>query len=418
VLASALAALFLGAAFCEIGGAGRLAAFAAACLAGAFSKESGAWLPAILPAFLFASGVPLRTRRFGAALGISILAVAAMIAARALVLGAAGAPSPFAPLSAAGALGLGARYAIVPHPLGLERAFPSGLATSWLAGLAALLGVAAACVAGWRRGLDLGRAAAFGAFWWAVAYAPSVPASAVLGVVASRYLYVPAAGLAIAAAAACAARGRPAAVAASGLAAAWLLFSLLRVQAWSDDFHLWSREVELAPDRAPSLVNLSYELRQRGEVDKAAALLERAAAAAHRDGKASEEANARANLCAMLTASRRLDEALAECTAAVRGDPALSFAWLSLGNLHASDGAWDKALRCYTRASELAPSAYRPMVSVAGAAASVGDRALALRYLELAGRAAAGSEEFGADFERRRALVLERLEERAAPTQR
>ncbi|MCK9463792.1 MAG: tetratricopeptide repeat protein [Proteobacteria bacterium] len=405
VLAATLAALLLGGALCQGGSRWAFVGLALASVACVFSKESGVWLPVIFAVYCTAIGVRLRSARFAVSLGATIAAAVAMIAARAVFIDPSSTSIREGALwRAIGGLGLAARFSVLPHPLGLEIEVPGVPGPETAIGLAAALSLVVGVLV-----LRRNRAMLFGISWWAFAATPSLVAVALTGVLGSRYLCVPAAGIACIAAAACLAKRRPAYLAVGGLAAIWILFAVLRAHAWGGDLRLWSREVELNPGRAPSLINLAHALRWRGSEDAAEAMFDRAIEAARSSNDRKNEAYARANLCALYTDQRRNDAAIAQCSAAVKADSGLVFAWLSLGNLHAADGAWDKALRAYQEAARRDPRAYRPMISIAGAAAALGDRELALRYLEMAEAATAGSPEHRADLVKRRALVRERI---------
>lgn len=347
LLGASLAALLAGASLCRGKGPAAALALLASGAVAAFSKESGAVLPLALAAFCAASGLPLRSRRFALAFALAALPVAGLLAARAALLPAVPAAElpPALGRALAGIAGA-ARFSLAPHPLGMERAVASSLASpEALAGAGALAGVVAAAWLLRRR-----RAAAFGLAWWLLALAPSLAAVARTGVLSSRYLYVPAVGVACAAAAACAAWRRPAFLAAAGLLAAWLLLAVLRLYAWSDGYRLWAREAGLSPGRPATLVNLASELWNRGNGAEAEAVLRRAIPLARAGGGRHLESYARGSLCGMLAARGKADEALAECRAALEADAGNAEAWISLGGIHAADGAWEKALRAYERA--------------------------------------------------------------------
>lgn len=406
VLASSLVALAAGEAYGRVGGPWRLLLLLAASCVAVFSKESGGVLCAMLAAYLFASGIRLKAARGALAIGAAITATLAMIAARRAVLGDSGAfslTSELVPRAFSG-LGAAARYSIFPHPFGLDAEVPSRmLSPEAIAGVAVLALLAVFCVVFRRR-----RALGFGLVWWLLALVPSLFVVAQNTVLGARYLYVPCAGLACAAAAVCAIQGRRGFVACGGVLAVWLLLSAIRVAAWSDDLNLWSREVELNPGCPRGFVNLAAAYGERGRPDLQEALLRRAAALAETRKDRRMEAIARGGLCEALLRRGSRDEALRECRAALEANSDHVGAWLALGNLHAADGAWDKALRAYREAERRTPNAYRALISVAGAAAALGDLDVALSALDKAAAAAAGSPEELAEIGRRRALVLER----------
>jgi hypothetical protein len=408
VLASCLVALLAGAAFCRGRGAWSAIALLLASAVCVFSKESGAVLPALFAMFAWAVRARMRSRRFVAALGATALAVAGQLAARAAVThGPSLLAGPNVLARSWSGLGHAVRLALAPHPFGMEVEVAQSLKSADAIAGAAIVALLAAIVWLVRRR----RGALFGCAWWLVAFAPSWVAVASTGTLAARYLYFPAVGIAVLAASACAAFRRPALLAVGGAAAAWLVFAALRVFAWSDDFRLWSREAELNPERPSTLRSYALVLKDRGVLDASEALLRRSALLAHGRLEIKNEALARSSLCEVLVLKHEMDAALEECRGAVTAYPGSSDSWLALGNVHAADGAWDKALTAYREAERRDPASCGPLLSIAGAAASLGDRPLALRALERAGAMSAGAPEKLADVERRRALVLRRLEQ-------
>jgi tetratricopeptide (TPR) repeat protein len=406
VLASSLAALLAGAALCRGRGVGAALALLVASTVCVFSKENGAVLPALIAAYCAALGLKLRSLRFAAALGIALLSAAGLIAARfALIHEAQHISEPAFWGRALGGLGMSARFSVGPHPFGMEREVPATAASAAAIAGAAVLAALAFFAWRWRRRPD----ALFGPAFWFLTLAPSLVAVANTGVLSARYLYLPAAGLACLGASACAAWRRPAFLSVAGLASAWLAFAALRVFAWSSDYRLWSREVELNPERATSWVHLGDTTLRLGDLPKAESALRHAAALCQKSGNRHAEAYARTDLCTLLVARAQMDAALVECKAAVTADAGYAGGWLALGNLHAADSAWDKALRAYQEAMAQDPGEYGPIVLAAGAAAALGERLVAMSLLDAAKTAAAGDPDKRADYAQRRALVLEQL---------
>jgi hypothetical protein len=409
VLASTITCILAGLSYCERGRLRHLFAVLAAGAVCVLSKESGVVLPALLALSSLVAGVPRRSRRLLLAVGVTSICAAAMLFARAHVIDESpmSAPVPTMAARAAEGLGLAGRYTVWPHPLALEEDVKGTFGSLWFAAGAALaVSIAAICV--WQRRR---RMVVLGAAWWGIALLPSLAAVAMTGIFSARYLYVPVAGAAcLAAAAWSAARARRIGFAVIGfLFVVWTLFAVMRVVAWSDDLRLWSREVALHPDRPQSLIQYGLALSARGANKRAEPLFLRAGDLAASRHEIVLEAYARGNACRLMLFRDDRDAAIRQCEKALRAYPYHIEAWLTLGNLHATDGDWDKAYRSFEQAVKRSPNAFKALISLAMAAAELGRSEEAMRHLDRAEALAASDPKKLEYVLHQKHLVLDRI---------
>jgi len=221
---------------------GRLLAAGLLTLLGLLSKESAALIPAFLVALDLGRGGHTALRQGWPrylALGLAVVTWLGLRAALGIRGGLGASTEPATLLAQAGqVLGVYARLLLWPWPLSPARHL------GWLPPvpslLPALLGLLALAVA---RGRDRGLVLA-GLAWAALGWLPSLAATLDKGLLGERYLYLPLAGLGLAAGAALGTVPRwlvPA------LAAPAVLVLQLRLPDWSSSEQIWRRAHELAP---------------------------------------------------------------------------------------------------------------------------------------------------------------------------
>ncbi|HYV19054.1 MAG TPA: tetratricopeptide repeat protein [Verrucomicrobiae bacterium] len=402
------------------------------------AKESAFVLPAIVWLYdrAFPAPRPLRGRTLMIG-GIAVLALALGLRAHALG-GFGSAPIPFVdnPAASAGPV-LGriaalsvvprmARLLVWPHPLSADYSYaqlpvpPGAFNPGVLLGTLIALGVVAAGVLALRRRPALG----FSLLLIPVSLLLTCNLIVFIGtLLAERLLYLPSAGVCLAAAvlAADAASGRGAArrglragvvalVAGALALGAWL--SVARLADWRDDFSLYSSAAQVSPKSTRIRYNLGNAWLRRGRF--------REAEAEYREALAiyPEFADARGNLGLALLQQGRAKEALGPLEEAARrqpknpevrvnlgsarrvlGDPtgarrefeaaiALSdnaaSAWNDLGSLLLAQGETDEAIRCLQRAAQAEPQYALYRVNLADAYNAAGRRDEARAQFEAA----------------------------------
>jgi len=164
--------------------------------------------------------------------------------------------------------------------------------------------------------------------------------------------------------------------------------------------------VERHPEQAASLISLGRTIEKRGEVDAAAALYERAIAAADADGHALYGSLARTNY------GRLRDERFGDPDGALGylAEAAELFAtedvWLVTGLVHARQRSYPRAIAAFEKGLELAPDSYGIHLAISGALAALGRFDEALAHLDRCAEVAGGSPEALAEVKRRRDLLL------------
>jgi tetratricopeptide (TPR) repeat protein len=343
--------------------AGSVAAFCAALLC----KEPAILLPAVLLVHDLVFPPPDRApgaliRRYAP----FALAAAAYLAIRQAVLPAEGVMRSHRELTAwqgvVNALALFARYlATLVAPLDLNAyhllrpvmtfASPAGA----LSLLAAALFVAAAVLA-WHRF----RPALLGLALVALPLLPVLYAPLLAGenTFTERYLYLPAAGLALLVAFGLAALlrrrpvWRPALLGLVGvLVAAFSVATVRRNLVWRSDESLWTVTAAQSPHSAVARNELGVVLMHRG--------LQQAAEGQFREALrlVPSMSSAHYNLALALEGQQRPDEAIAEYRRALEGDQPTAEAWNNLGEALLRQGQPESAISCYLAALRLRPSA-------------------------------------------------------------
>lgn len=253
-------------------------------------------------------------------------------------------------LVAASGLALYARLLAAPWPLIADRPPPEPDAAAAVTGL---LFLTALLLAAWaaRRRLP---AASVGLLWFLAALAPASGIVPLHNPVAERYLYLPLAGIALAAAATleAAARrlrpGRPgtalAALACMPLAVGAILASR-RAADWRSDAALFAGE----GSHSRGLYNRALQAQAAGRLEEAAAVYRRAAAA---NPAAAEP---RVNLAALEQSAGRSERALALLREAAAAAPGSALTQEALGAALERAGRREEALAAYARGAALDP---------------------------------------------------------------
>lgn len=247
--------------------------------------------------------------------------------------------------------------------------------------LAALAGLAAWLLGRTRDGATrtvdpAARLAAFGIAWWFLALSVESSVVPIVDVVNEHRVYLPSAGLLVAAAIGLfaasgrlfgAERGpRRLVVAAAALGIVLGAATFARNRVWASDVALWSDAARKSPEKARPWLNLGTALREAGQPEAAAVALRRGVDLDRRS------AYGRSQLGAVLLALGRPAEAEPELRAALSlagDDPEALF---NLGTLLWQLGRKDEARPLYARFAEVAPPAYADARRLARARAPAG----------------------------------------------
>ncbi len=426
-------------------GAGRWPLVLAPCAAFAamLAKESGFAVVALLPFVTPAAGAaPVRTsepppvgRRRALVLGHAgafVLAIGLRLAVLGRLGPGAGIPFVDNPAASAGAL-IGrltalacvtryARLLVWPRTLSADYSYaeiPLATGIGDPRALAGLALVVAVLLLAWRfrktRPL-----VGFGLLLLAIALAPASNLLIFAGtLLAERLLYLPSAGLCLAAAGGVLALPSGTARRVAGLLAfllggLGLLRTWTRVPDWRDDFTLyrsaaaaspqstrihynlgnaWLRQdrfaeaeteyrraIAIYPEFADARANLGLSLLQQGRAEEARAVL---TAVAERLPRNAEVA---VNLGSALRALGRADEAEAQFERALAIDPRTATAWNNLGSLRLQRGDAPGAVEALGRAAAAAPEVAIYQVNLGDALLAAGRREEGLRAFDAAGR--------------------------------
>ena len=373
-------------------------------VAGFLSKENAV----VAPAVLLAADLLIVRRRpaWGFHLGSGLVLVSALALRRAALGGFnPGGPAPFidnpiahlpfleARLTAFKVL---ARYAglfVWPWRMSIDYSYRAILPAGGIADAASIAGILV--VVAWLSGLAFAwkRApgVAFALAWIGLAFAPVANLLFPIGtIMAERLMYLPSAGVCMAAAA-CVARPRgdragrigPALVAGGILLAALSARTMVRLSDWRDDYTIFRAALRVVPDSVRALFNYGAACETRGEDDEAAAVYRKAVslwpdfAAAHynlagvearrkrwetavgeyREALRLEPGNVQylVNLARSLTAMGRGAEARDYLQRAIVLDPGSALAFTNLGSAELSLKNPRAAIEAYAEAVRLDP---------------------------------------------------------------
>lgn len=283
-----------------------------------------------------------------------------------------------------------------------------------IAGLAALLGLAAVVYVGYARD----RRVLVSVLWLVVPLAPALYIPA-LGrhAFTERYLYLPSLGFALLAGLGFEALGRvgagrlarPAWAALALVCGAYGIATTARNVVWRDSLTLWQDTVEKAPDSVVANYQVGVAYLEAGQIDRAIEHLEIAVgplggmgmeghrnlgvayaragrlaeAAAHLERAVAiepEDAASHINLGLAYKNLGQLDRALFHAQEAIRLDPTVPEAHGNLGNLLFKLGKSDEAIQAFARAIELKPDYAEAHFNLARVYQARGEVELASRH--------------------------------------
>jgi len=341
------------------------------------SKENALAYPAVFLLTDWVLGLPKRVtvRRRGWEMAGVLVVTAVYVGLRAKVLGSLMEPgsipevdNPLAHVSwlsrIATALALCGRYFLLfvfPWRLSADYSFPQILAVSGPASMGALAG--ATLVAGWawavvklrRRAPALSWGLGFAACTLFLVSNLPFPIGTVF---AERLLYLPSAGLCVAAGGLLILLGSKRPRTARAILFGGLLVlgarTWVRARDWQDDFTLFKSAAQVCPRSSKVRYNLGNAYRRKGDLDLAA-----------KNYRLCLELNpefdsARRNLGVTLTDLGQTDEAIALLRAALQKKPDSGGLYNNLGNAFQARGDLASAERAYRRALELDPASADP----------------------------------------------------------
>jgi tetratricopeptide (TPR) repeat protein len=371
---------------------------------GLASKETSLAIPIVLSLqYLLVDRLPSHGRA-GAAILSSVAVCAVYMAIRFSVLDhPIGMDVPSAATRFAGDMAVAIRHALLPHPISVEVPLADAPAIPLvLLGMAALLAISG-LVFFWRRRQPL---LAFCAGAWLVSLAPSMLALDSLLVFPARYLYFPSAWLALAAGLTAARRGRLLSLGAAALVLSLGLLAAIRVGRWDDSLSLWGEEAARHPDRPYPLVQLAGAMEEVRGADAARPLYYRAVSLPFTARERASVALAHVKIGEDLSGKRAdPDSAVEHFRRAAQINPRSPGAWLGIGNIHARDGDWQKALAAFRHVRTFLPDHLEATTAEAGALAALGRFDEALATLDRAARIASGAPERLGDIAKKRAAI-------------
>jgi protein O-mannosyl-transferase len=260
-------------------------------------------------------------------------------------------------------------------PTNLAAFYPYHVYSAWQVLAAAVALVSATAAALWHRRdrpyLIVGWA------WYLITLAP------VIGLlqageqrVADRFMYVPMIGLLILIAwgvPELVERWRPVArfvpVAATGLVMASAIAARAQAEHWADSVTLWQHATQVTPDSYIAFENLGQALRERGELEDAAANYQRALALAPA-GSPAYQAVIYNSLGLVLTRQGKGDAAIPQFAAAARLNPQFAEAQGNLGNALAASNRLREAVEHYRAAVTIKPDFTEALVGLGSALVS------------------------------------------------
>jgi len=390
--------------FLRDGGAVALVLLLLSLALGLASKETSMAIPIVLSLqYLLVDRLPYRGRA-GTAIVSSVAVCAVYMAIRVSVLDhPIGMDVPSVATRFAGDIAVAIRHALLPHPISVEVPLADAPATPLvLLGIAALIALFG-LVLFWRRRQPL---LAFFAAAWLVSLAPSMLALDSLLVFPARYLYYPSPWLALAAGLTAANSGRLLSVGAAALVLSLGLLAAIRVGRWDDSLSLWGEEAARHPDRPYPLVQLAGAMEDLRGADAARPLYHRAVSLPFTDRERASVALAHVKIGEDLSGEQAdLDLAVEHFRRAAQINPRSPGAWLGIGNIHARDGDWQKALAAFRHVRTFLPDHLEATTAEAGALAATGRFDEALATLDRAARIASGSPERLGDIAKKRAAI-------------
>jgi len=296
------------------------------------------------------------------------------------------------------------RWALFPHPLSLyEPVTHRFFGWDWWLGFLLLGGILAAALYLRRRQPPV----VFLLLSFVLCIAPSLQAIQHMNWFSPRYLYVPSAALTVLAGIGFSrihAKLRRLLWAVPILLA---LLSLIRIQSWQSASTLWTTQLERHPDDPLALLNYGIVQEQNNRPDEAFRAYSRGIAIA-------TERKSEFTLSGLhFRMGQLLDRAYANPTDALRYYEmavryhATSTLWLSIGNIHAHDRAYDRALLAFRKAEKLAPDDFNVLISLAGALGGLHRFDEAIATINRAIAVAENSPTHLSEAKRRREILLQ-----------
>ena len=216
---------------------------------------------------------------------------------------------------------------------------------------------------------------------WALLIAPALVATYHTNHLAPRYLYAPAFGLALILGYLFFKGTRIIKAIYIPFFICLLLFSVIRLHAWSSNQALWEREVAIHPNEALALYNLGITLNPDTEYKRAMVLYSQAIENAKKSGEFQTLANAYVKLAwHMETSLRDEKRAFSLYQEALKVQPNF-LAWIGIGRIHARyDHNYAKALVAFKQAEKLRPNDFTVLTNIEMALASLSRFDDALKY--------------------------------------
>jgi protein O-mannosyl-transferase len=213
------------------------------------------------------------------------------------------------------------------------------------------------------------RVIAFGIFWFFITLSIESSIIPIADVIFEHRMYLPSAGLFLAAAAALSCLrgsgspipgwpGKPALAAAAGVILVLAGLTVARNQLWRDEVAFWQDNAEKAPRKARVVINLGRARERQGDLA--------GAAEAYRTAGAlwPDQTDSMLNLGLIYSQMGRLPDALAQFKAALVIDPQLAEAHNNIGKILGTQGQLDEALKEFLQAAQLKPTLAEPQHNI------------------------------------------------------
>lgn len=209
------------------------------------------------------------------------------------------------------------------------------------------------------------RVMAFGIFWFFITLSIESSIIPIADVIFEHRMYLPSAGLFLAAAAALSyvrgaeslIPGWPGKAVLTGAAGVILVLAGLTVarnQLWRDEVSFWQDNAEKTPGKARVLINLGRAQERKGDLSGAAEAYRKASVIWP------DQTDSILNLGLIYTQLGRFPDALAQFKAALAIDPNLAEAHNNIGKIDGTLGQLDEALKEFLKAAQLKPTLAEP----------------------------------------------------------
>ena len=209
------------------------------------------------------------------------------------------------------------------------------------------------------------RLISFGIFWFFSTISIESSIIPIADVIFEHRMYLPSAGLFLAAAAALSCLrgggilaagwpGKTVLACATGVILVLAGFTVARNQLWRDEVSFWQDNASKCPQKARVFLNLGRAQERRGDLAGAEGAYRRASALWP------GQTDSTINLGLLYTQAGRFAEALAQFQAALTVDPKLAEAHNNIGKIYGSQGQIDQALAEFLQAAQLSPTLAEP----------------------------------------------------------